>query len=172
MNKDGKYHIIPYIENLDKEKRIELFYLPYYYTLREVMEYTRPKYALSLHSMTADYENSKKRTMEISLLYRKKGKLATMVSLIISLLIFVTQFQLEETFKKEGYKYAINDPYDANDGLCYATDIMTSYKYPEIIEGVLLEFRNDLCIDPKWRKKVVQMINPIINKLKDDLQIK
>jgi len=37
-----------------------------------------------------------------------------------------------------------------------------------MIEGVLLEFRNDFCADIEWRKKIIKLITPIINNLKED----
>ena len=54
--------------------------------------------------------------------------------------------------------YRINEPYNANDGLCYNLDVMTSYKYPTLTEGVLLEFRNDYCSDPNWREKITEIL--------------
>jgi len=61
--------------------------------------------------------------------------------------------------------YRVNEPYDANDGLCYSLDVMTAYKYPILTEGVLLEFRNDYCSNREWREKVSGYLKPALNSL-------
>ena len=73
--------------------------------------------------------------------------------------------QIEKAFQDNGVLYKLNEPYDANDGLCHALDSMTSYRYPEITEGVLLEMRNDFCQKIEWRERLINILKPVINNL-------
>ncbi len=63
-------------EYIDEEKRIELFYLPYYSILKEALNFTRPKFALTIHSFTKQYEDKPERKFEVGILYRERGLLA------------------------------------------------------------------------------------------------
>jgi predicted N-formylglutamate amidohydrolase len=151
FNKKGK--IILKIDNLDRDKRIEIYYLPYYKILREVLLFTMPKHILSSHSFTPVYEDQPIREYEIGLLYREKGKMITM---------------LEEAFKASGVTFRINEPYDLTQGVCHAQDSMLRWNYPNNPEVLLIEFRNDFATNPKWRKKITNIIAPIIDQLKED----
>ena len=67
------------LENLDKDKRIEIFYMEYYRILREILEFLRPNYVLSIHSFTPFYEEDPERKFEVGVLFQKKGKLVEAV---------------------------------------------------------------------------------------------
>jgi predicted N-formylglutamate amidohydrolase len=90
------------------------------------------------------------RNFEIGLMFRYKGKLVE---------------ALQEAFTNAGMKCLLNEPYDMKDGVCQAQDSMVTWGYPEVTEVVLIEFRNDYCIDPVWRKKVIDALLPVIKKL-------
>jgi predicted N-formylglutamate amidohydrolase len=139
-------------ECVDEDKRIELFYLPYYRILKEVLNFIKPKYAICSHSFTKQYENNPERKFEVGILYREKGILAD---------------KIEFAYKKQGVNYRINEPYTPQEGVCHAMDSLYVYNWPEwYTDVVLLEFRNDYCEDPAWRKKQVEMLAPIIDSLK------
>jgi predicted N-formylglutamate amidohydrolase len=73
---------------------------------------------------------------------------------------------IEESYKKEGINYRINEPYDPKVGLCGAMDCVTGYNWPKWqTEVVMLEIRNDYCSDPVWRKKHANILAPIIEEL-------
>jgi len=80
LNKEGNLKFLILIENLDRDKRIESFYLPYTNLLRESLEYIRPEYVLSVHTFTKNYEDLENRNFEIGILYRRRGKFAAMVN--------------------------------------------------------------------------------------------
>ncbi len=72
---------------------------------------------------------------------------------------------LYEALTSAGMRCRFNEPYDMNDGVCHAQDSMVSWGYPRVTEVVLIEFRNDYCVDPEWRKKIINAIIPVIQKL-------
>jgi predicted N-formylglutamate amidohydrolase len=140
-------------EVLDEEKRIEIFYLPYYRIMKEALNYIQPKYALSIHSFTKQYEDNPERKFEVGILFREKTLLVDMI---------------ESAYKKEGVSYRLNEPYKPEDGVCFAMDAVNTWNWPHwSTDVVLLEFRNDYCSDPAWRKKQVNILSPIINELKN-----
>lgn len=140
-------------EFLDEEKRIEIFYLPYYKIMKEALNYIKPKYALSIHSFTKQYEDNPERKFEVGILYREKTLLVDMI---------------ESAYKKEGVSYRLNEPYKPEDGVCFAMDAVNTWNWPEwSTDVVLLEFRNDYCSDPAWRKKQVDILAHIVNELKN-----
>jgi predicted N-formylglutamate amidohydrolase len=136
---------------IDEEKRIQLFYLPYFKILKEALNFIKPKYAISIHSFTKQYENNPERPYEVGILFRKMNIIVDM---------------MESIYKREGVTYRLNEPYKPEDGVCSAMDALNTYNSPEWeTDVVLLEFRNDYCSDPTWRNKQVNMLSPIIEKL-------
>jgi predicted N-formylglutamate amidohydrolase len=112
-----------------------------------------PKYVISSHSFTPYYENQPLREYEVGLLYREKGKMITL---------------LEKAFKENGISYRTNEPYDLNQGVCNVQDSILRWNHPNNPEVLLIEFRNDFAINPKWQKKIINIITPIIETLKED----
>lgn len=138
---------------LDEAKRIENFYLPYYRVMKEVLSFLKPRYAISSHSFTKQYEKTAERNFEVGILYRDRGLLADMI---------------ESAYKREGVSYRVNEPYSPKDGVCQAVDALNTWNWPEwYTDVVLLEFRNDYCSDPSWRKKQVNILSQIVDTLKD-----
>jgi predicted N-formylglutamate amidohydrolase len=153
MNQKCKNHYFKIVDVLDRDKRIEIYYCPYYKILREVLLFTMPKYVISSHSFTPIYEDQAIRDYEVGLLYREKGK---MIGLI------------EEAFKKNGIRYKINEPYDLNEGVCHVQDSILRWNNPDNPEVLLIEFRNDFAVNPKWKKRMINILTPIIKSLADD----
>ncbi len=51
-------------------------------------------------------------------------------------------------------------------------DSIITSMWPEYyVEVALMEFRNDYCSDPKWRKKISGILSPIIKELNQDKMI-
>jgi len=139
-------------EFVDRDKRIDLFYIPYYRVLSEALFFIKPKYVISTHSFTKKYEDTEDREFEVGILLRENGLMSDMI---------------ESGFKREGINYRINEPYNPKQGVCHAMDCISNYKSPDwFTEVVLLEFRNDCCLDRKWRKKQVEILSKIVEYLK------
>lgn len=140
-------------EFLDRDKRINLFYMPYYKVLSEALSFVEPKYVISCHSFTKQYENYPERKFEVGILFREKCLLTDLI---------------ESAYQREGVDYRLNEPYHPNEGVCHAMDCMSTYKWPEwYTQVVLLEFRNDYASDPKWRRKQVEILSKVVEYLKD-----
>lgn len=140
-------------ENVDREKRINMFYMPYYKVLWEALDFVKPRYLISSHSFTKQYEDHDERKYEVGILFREKSLLSDLI---------------ESEYKREGVNYRINEPYHPNEGVCHAMDCISTYKWPDwYTQVVLLEFRNDYCSDTKWRKKQVDMLTKVVEYLND-----
>ena len=141
-----------YIEILDRDKRIELFYMIYYNILRETLLFVKPKFIISCHSFPAYYKDQPLRDYDIGLIFRTRGKLVDL---------------LFENLNNKGIRCRFNEPFDMSEGTCNAQDAMLSWNYPEVPEVIILNFRNDLCSYSKWRKEIANIISPIINSLSE-----
>lgn len=136
--------------NIERESRIELFYIPYYYMLNEVFEFIKPKYFISVHSFTRYYENNASREFDIGLLYDTPNELSNAI---------------EKIFKSNKVNYRVNEPYDTF--LCHAYGCMQTYNWPNKTQGVLIEVRNDLAEDPAYSQNLVQMINQAMRNIQE-----
>lgn len=75
---------------------------------------------------------------------------------------------MQHAFKKGEVTFRLNEPYDPKEGVCHTMDSIITSNWPEYYTNVaLLEFRNDYCSDPKWRKKISNLITPIVKELQD-----
>ena len=73
---------------------------------------------------------------------------------------------LQQAFTEAGVRCLLNEPYDMKSGVLNAQDNIISWKHPDKTEVVMIEFRNDHCSNPEWRKKMIDAIIPIIDSLK------
>ncbi len=129
-----------------REKRLELFYYPYHEILSEVINFLRPKYFISVHSFTKQYENNPPREYEIGLLYNTTNQLITKLAI-----------ELE----KNNISYRHNMPYTA--ALCNGFNILESYDYPNMTEGVCIEIRNDKATDASYQVKISEILKSVMN---------
>lgn len=88
------YYLVTFEE---KERRIITHYLPYYMILNQAINFLRPKYALSTHSFTAQYEDTPKKEYEVGLLFRERSPLVDKVNTFTIILIF---FRLKKALKQ------------------------------------------------------------------------
>lgn len=138
-------------DKLNAEERIKMFYMPYYYVLREVLHFIKPRYVISSHSFTAQYQDKPYRNFEIGLLYREKGLMADMI---------------ESAYRRHEINFRINEPYTPMEGVCHTMDSVQTWGWPDIkTETILFEFRNDMCSDPQFRKNQVKILAPIFEEL-------
>jgi len=75
---------------------------------------------------------------------------------------------LEEAFTHGEFSFEINKPYDPKDGMINAMDMMTAYNFPHLIEGVMIEVRNDFAVDPDYRQRLIKAIMPVLKKLNEE----
>lgn len=129
-----------------RSKRLELFYYPYHEILYEVFDFIKPKYFISVHSFTKQYENNPPREYEIGLLYNTANPLIT---------------KLAAELEKHSITYRHNMPYTA--ALCNGFNIMESYDYPNMTEGVCIEIRNDKATDPEYQVKISDILKTVMN---------
>jgi predicted N-formylglutamate amidohydrolase len=66
----------------EKERRIITYYMPYHMILNQAMEFLRPKYVLSSHSFTPQYEDNPKREYEVGILFRERNLLVDKVYIL------------------------------------------------------------------------------------------
>lgn len=134
--------------NQNREERLSLFYYPYYDILYEVLSKLKPKYFISVHTFTKNYENNKAREFEVGLLFNNKNSVVKL---------------LEEKLEKANIIYRLNEPYTAAVAFGYYS--VETFDCPNITEGVLLEIRNDLAIDKDFSMKITNIVGEVVNEL-------
>lgn len=123
--------------------------------LNQAVKFLKPKYALSSHSFTAQYEDTPKKEYEVGLLFRERSPLVD---------------KIEEAFKKNNVDYRLNLPYDPKEGVCFAMDSVSTSLWPEfVVKTAMLEFRNDLITDVKYRANMVNILAPVFMELNDKI---
>jgi predicted N-formylglutamate amidohydrolase len=68
----------------ERERRIMTFYMPYYMILLQALSFLKPKYVISSHSFTAQYEDQARREFEVGILFRENNILIDKVIILIS----------------------------------------------------------------------------------------
>jgi len=142
---DGKtIHLNKDITEEEKKKRIEDYYVPYHDELKYLVKMMQPFVILSVHSFTPLYEGQK-REMEVGVLYNHHEGLAKKLADFLSKK-FITR---------------VNEPWSGKEGFMYAA---SSVETPnsEDIKGIMLEIRQDLLTDSKWRKKFLRQLELFI----------
>ncbi len=92
---------------------------------------------ISLHSYTSNYEGQK-RAVEIGVLHSSASDpLAEAV---------------QRHFHSAGYDARLNEPWSGRDGFMFAADSIAA---PPHRHALMIEFRNDLLTQPKWRAGVI-----------------
>jgi predicted N-formylglutamate amidohydrolase len=121
-------------KNPDREERINKFYIPYHNILYEVLSFINPKYFIQMHSFTGKYEKDKFRDFDIGLLYDTENELTK---------------RLIKAFEENKISYKLNEPYKMDSNLNAFWNI-SNYNYPQTIDGVLIEIRNDKATDNEY----------------------
>lgn len=138
----------------DREKRIELYYLPYYNLLYEVLNTLNPNYFISIHSFTPYYEKEKKRDFHVGLLFKEDNPLNK---------------SIYKHFKKNEVSFRINEPYDMNSGFMFNYDAICNYNFPELCEGVMIEVRNDMAENNDYREFITDVLSDAIKDVCGDI---
>lgn len=140
----------------EKNKRLNLVYHPFHNALSEtIKEITNNnnnslKVLLSIHSFTDNYEG-KKRSLEIGVLYDDDND----YNLAKNLCEY-----LKAT--KDNYKVDLNLPWSGKDGYMYSVQKHskpTNNNNNSIIKPLMIEARQDLLINPEWRKQLVNHLS-------------
>jgi predicted N-formylglutamate amidohydrolase len=122
----------------DKQRRIDLYWTPYRQAFDRLLdEYKDTEMVLGIHSFTPNYEGSP-RTVEIGVLCTNEH--------------IATAEKINAAFIEAGYKSKINEPWTGD--IC---DVMkTGNKKGKI--GIVVEFRQDLVVIPKWKTEVEKVL--------------
>ena len=140
------------LNTIDREERINLFYVPYYNIMFEVLNFLKPKYFCSIHSFTPYYEDHEKRDFHVGLLTRNSNPLSK---------------ELVKAFDDNKISYKINEPYDANSSELFAIDAISNYNYPNATDGVLIEVRNDVSTNFEYQEFISKTISDALQKVID-----
>ena len=124
----------------ERERRLERFYRPYHEAVsRVVRETPSAPVVFAMHTFTPLYEGNP-REMEVAVLFDKADDLAQ---------------RLGAEMEAAGLKVAYNEPYSGKAGMMYAVE-RHAVQYGR--EAVELEVRQDLSVDPVFRRKLVPIL--------------
>jgi predicted N-formylglutamate amidohydrolase len=121
----------------ERTRRLDLFHRPYHAALATLVQLHDPALLLSLHSYTDMYEGSR-RDVEIGVLCTAADE-----SLAVPLVALL---------RRAGYDARLNEPWSGKLGLMYAADSVAT---PPHRRALMLEFRQDLCVQTDWRRRVM-----------------
>jgi len=126
----------------DRNWRIWHYYLPFHQTLGEVASKSEPRLILSIHSFNPAYEGTQ-RNFDLGVLCTTEDHLAAEIS---------------DGFQANGYKSRVNMPWSGKEGFMYSADSLKVSGTPGSRRAIMIEIRNDLVIQPLWRKAAVQCL--------------
>lgn len=132
----------------ERLSRTEELYLPFHEALhteivRRLAQGRTPT-LVTIHSFTPVY-NGKAREIELGIIHDSDPALAMAVS--------------AEASKQLSLATALNQPYDANDGV---THMLRLHATPYGLRNVMLEIRNDLIATPEDQDKMAECLTPIL----------
>lgn len=119
----------------ERQKRIERYYRPYHDELNFLTHILNPPLLLSVHSFTNNYEG-KRRDIDLGILFNRHESLA---------------LEFEAYFRSAGYQVRLNEPWSGKEGFMYALSQVETDEN----RGIMLEFRQDLLLQPQWREKML-----------------
>lgn len=133
------------VTSQDRQKRIDLYWTPYRKAFDDLLqEYTAAEMVLGVHSFTPNYEGQL-RQVEIGVLCTSEH-------------VGVAE-KLNSAFNEAGYVSKINEPWTGD--IC---DVLkTANKRGKT--GIVVEFRQDLIVLPKWKSKVERVLMASLNDL-------
>ncbi len=137
-------------EGLESEQRVERiskFYLPYHEQVETSALSSGARTAISVHTYTASYEGTP-RDFEIGVLYSTNNEeLAERVA---------------RALVERGFTARVNEPWSGKHGFMFSADCFAYNGAPGDRDALMLEFRNDVCIQPEWRERVISVLAPLL----------
>jgi len=135
-------------DSVDLDDRIGKFYIPYHLTLEKVAQETNAKTAISVHTFTPEYEGSV-RDFEIGVLYSVNMKDRAVA--------------LNQAFLDAGFTSKVNAPWSGKHGFMFSVDCFCyNSSVPGDRKALMLEFRNDVCTNPSWRARCLEVLLPFL----------
>lgn len=122
----------------DRARRLDLW-RAYHDTVESNLARSKARIVLSLHTFTPVYEG-KARQLEIGVLFNRDEQLGREVCAALS---------------AAGFLALENQPYSGKEGLMYSADRHSTARGRRAVE---LEVRQDLAIDPAFRKRLVDVL--------------
>lgn len=142
----------------EKERRIRLCYEPYHQALARINKEENPDLILSIHSYTPCYEGQK-RKVEIGVLFNDDEQLA---------------HKFNDLFLKANYDSRLNEPWSGKEGLMFSADHHSKRTFEQLYDtdakrrkpcsAIMLEMRQDLLVDPVWRRRVIELIEGLLKR--------
>lgn len=132
----------------ERYNRISKYHIPFYYVLGEIMNELKPRFVLSIHSFTPNYQGSR-RDVEIGVLYEEENT-------------DIAAYVVKE-LSKQGYDTRFNEPWSGCIGILAGNVAACTYSMSNPrTRGIELEIRNDLISDPDSRNRIVEKIINIL----------
>ena len=124
----------------EKERRLARYYRPYHESVaRTVAAAEAAPVVFSLHTFTPLYEGAA-RSMEVGVLFDRAEALA---------------HRMGAHMEAAGLVVAYNEPYSGKSGMMHAVESHATQAGREAVE---LEVRQDLCVDPEFRARLVPIL--------------
>jgi predicted N-formylglutamate amidohydrolase len=136
------------ISPAERMERVSRFWMPYHLALGYASDVANANFIISVHSFNSDYEGSH-RDFEIGVLTTSSSDPAA--SLVQKRLI------------EAGFSARLNAPWSGKDGFMFSADSLRVAVGPGERRALMLEMRNDMLIQPAWRKKLLDAMLPALH---------
>ena len=127
----------------DRVQRLAEFYRPYHAALDATVQASLAPVLFSVHPFTDEYEGQP-RAMELGVLYNHEDALG---------------LALHAHLVSDGYRALANEPYSGKDGFMHSADTHSLRHRRRAVE---LEVRQDLCVDPAYRARLVRSLEAFL----------
>ena len=128
------------LTDAERHRRIARFHEPYHATADAMLARYPQAVVLSMHSFTPIYLDGPPRPMEIGVLFDREDEIS---------------HAMAESFARDGWNVALNEPYSGKDGLIYSADRHATRHRRRALE---LEVRQDVASDPARHERLVVSI--------------
>ena len=140
-------------------ERVRRAWSPYHLCLGAVKAEVEPAAVLSVHTFNATYPGmtTDSRNFEVGVIHTFNSKLAEDIS---------------ASLIAAGISSRVNEPYSGQEGIMFSAEGAAcaregsegSQTAAGRVPAIMLELRNDLCMQLSWRKRVVDAVWPVLKK--------
>jgi len=133
----------------DRDWRLQHYYLPFHLVLGAAANVVDPDFIVSIHSFNQTYEDET-RDFEVGVLCTYHVQECRDVAAV---------------FTERGFATRMNQPWSGREGFMYSADSLAAAN-PTNRKALMLEFRNDLAVNPLWRERAVATLADALSALK------
>jgi predicted N-formylglutamate amidohydrolase len=144
----------------ERMERVSRYWVPYHLALGYASDVVNANFVVSVHSFNKDYEGSH-RDFEIGVLTTQPRYFPSPTGDCTQNITAADLVQ--ERLTSAGFSTRVDAPWSGKDGFMFAADSLRVAVAPGQRRALMLEMRNDLLVQPEWRKELIGALLPALN---------